>query len=236
LVINLESGRLDLFRQRLSIEARVTAIRLEECSEAQVFGLQIPLLVRDQEPRDQPSHHGEPGSNQEHRLLALECVGERVLDRRKDLRSDRGAGFPNGSGEAEIMASKRSREGLRSTEKGRDAGAHLTEGVEDAVEDNEEGKDALDGSQSAPDDKSHNGPAEETESHSLLTPDAVHKEPANDAAGEVETVNHGLVRCQCLDMTQDRERAVITPYPMFCVVLLFGLNWAMMVDEKMPNG
>jgi hypothetical protein len=32
--------------------------------------------------------------------------------------------------------------------------------------------------------------------HNLLAPDTVHKEPANDAAGEVETVDHGLVRCQ----------------------------------------
>jgi len=30
----------------------------------------------------------------------------------------------------------------------------------------------------------------------LLAADAVHEEAANDAAGEVETVDHGLVRCQ----------------------------------------
>src|ERR1700722_18458550 len=133
LVINLESGRLDLLRQTLSVEARVMAIRLEEFSETQVLGLQIPLLVWNQEPRDQPSRHSKPSSNQEHRLLALERVRERVLDRRKDLRPDRCAGFSNGCGEAEVMASKWGREGLRSTEEGCDARAHLTEGVEDSV-------------------------------------------------------------------------------------------------------
>src|SRR5271168_686028 len=122
-LVKLESGRLDLLRQALSVVARVTAIRLEEFSETQVLGLQIPLLVRNQEPRDQPSHRSKPSSNQEHRLLALERVRERVLDRRKDLRPDRCAGFSNGGGEAEIMASKRGREGFRSTEEGCDARA-----------------------------------------------------------------------------------------------------------------
>src|SRR5271163_1436398 len=133
LVIKLKSGRLDLLHQALSIEARVIAIRLEEFFETQVLGFQIPLLVRNQEPRDQPSHRSKPSSNQKHRLLALERVRERVLDRRKDLRPNRCAGFPNGGGEAEVMASKRGREGFRSTEKGCDARAHLTEGVEDSV-------------------------------------------------------------------------------------------------------
>src|ERR1700733_7299753 len=133
LVTNLESGRLDLLRQALSIDACVKAIRLEELFEPQVLGLQILLLVRNQEPRDQASHHGEPSSNQEHRLLAFERVRERVLDGRKDLRSNRCAGLPNGGGKAEVMASKWGWEGLGSTEKGCDARAHLTKGVEDAV-------------------------------------------------------------------------------------------------------
>src|SRR5271155_3124075 len=133
LVIKLESGRLDLLHQALSVEARVIAIRLEEFSETQVLGLQIPLLVRNQEPRDQPSRHSKPSSNQEYRLLALECVRERVLDRHKDLRPDRCAGFSNGGGEADVMASKRGREGFSSTEEGCDTRAHLTEGVEDPV-------------------------------------------------------------------------------------------------------
>ena len=73
-LVKLEGSRLDLLHQALSVEARVIAIGLEKFSEAQVLGLQIPLLVRNQKPRDQSSRQGESSANKEYGLLALERV------------------------------------------------------------------------------------------------------------------------------------------------------------------
>ena len=112
------------------------------------------------------------------------------------MRSDGGASLAHSSCEAEVVASEWGGERLGRAEESRDAGAHLAEGVEDAVQDDEEREDGLDGVQGAADDEAHDGPAEEAEGHGLLAADAVHKKTADDTAGEVETVDYGLACCQ----------------------------------------
>ena len=107
-------------------------------------------------------------------LLPLERIAEAILDRRKDLRPDRRAGFPDGGCKPDIMAAERRREALGGAEEGRDAGAHFAEGVEDAVEDDEEREDGLDGVQGAANDEAHYRPAEEAEGHGLFSANAVH--------------------------------------------------------------
>ena len=85
-------------------------------------------------------------------------------------------------------------EGFRGGEESGYTGAHFSEGIEDAVEDDEEGKDRLDGPERAAQDEAKDTPAEETESHGLFAAYTIHEEAADYAAGEVEAVHHGLRR------------------------------------------
>ena len=65
------------------------------------------------------------------------------MDRGEDLRADSGAGFADCGGETHVVAAKGRGEGFGGCEEGGDAGTHFAEGVEDAVEDDEEGEYAL---------------------------------------------------------------------------------------------
>lgn len=47
--------------------------------------------------------------------------------------------------------------------------------------------------QRASDNKSHNGPAEETQGHGLLASNTVHEEATDYAAREVEAVHHSSI-------------------------------------------
>ena len=89
------------------------------------------------------------------------------------------------------MAPKGRGEGFCRAEEGGDAGAHFAEGVEDAVEDDEEGEDALDGGEGAAEDEADKRPEGEAEAHGLFAADAVHEEAADKAAWEVELVSLG---------------------------------------------
>jgi hypothetical protein len=90
------------------------------------------------------------------------------------------------------VATERRWEGLGRAQKGRHARPHLAEGVEDAVENDEEGEDGLNGPEGAANDESHDGPAEEAKGHGLLSTDAVHQDTADDAARQVEAVDDSL--------------------------------------------
>ena len=59
------------------------------------------------------------------------------------MRADGGAGFAYGGRETHVVASEGRGEGFGGCEECGDAGAHFAEGVEDAVEDYEEGKYGL---------------------------------------------------------------------------------------------
>lgn len=90
------------------------------------------------------------------------------------------------------MAAQRCWERFRGGKESGDAGTHFSEGVEDAVEDDEEREDFLNGSERAAEDKAEDAPAEEAEGHCLFAAYAVHEEAADYAAGEVEAIHHGL--------------------------------------------
>lgn len=53
------------------------------------------------------------------------------------------------------------------------------------------GKDALDGTNGAAEDKAHDGPDGKAKHHGLLAADAVHEKAAEKGPGEVEAVDHG---------------------------------------------
>ena len=91
------------------------------------------------------------------------------------------------------MASERRGEGLGSAQESGDTGAHLAKGVEDAVQDDEEREDGLDGPDSAAQDEAQETPEEEAEGHGLLAANPVHEEAADDAAWEVEAVDHRAI-------------------------------------------
>ena len=60
------------------------------------------------------------------------------------------------------------------------------------MEDDEEGKDALDGPKRAANYEAEDAPAEEAKGLCLLAAYAIHEEAIDYAAGEVEAVHHGL--------------------------------------------
>lgn len=72
-------------------------------------------------------------------------------------------------------------------------GPHFSEGVEDAVENDEEGEDGEDLVQGAADDESENRPQDEAQRHGLLAANLVHEEAANQSPRDVEQVEHGAV-------------------------------------------
>jgi hypothetical protein len=84
-------------------------------------------------------------------------------------------------------------ERFSSTQKSGNARAHLTESIEDAIEDDEEWEDGLNWPESSAEDETQEAPEEEAESHSLLSTDLVHEESANDTTREIEAVDHSSV-------------------------------------------
>ena len=73
------------------------------------------------------------------------------------------------------MAAQRRRERFRGREESGYPRAHFSEGIEGAVEDDEEGEDSLDGPERAAEDEAEDAPAEEAEGHCLFAAYAVHK-------------------------------------------------------------
>jgi hypothetical protein len=175
------------------ITACIKPVLLQIRLKPRILGLQIPLLIRDKKPRNEAPHHRKSSPNQEHPLLPLLRIRKRVLDRREDFRPNRCARLTNCGCETEIVPAKGSGEGFRCAKERRDSRTHFAQGVEDSVEDNEKGEHGLDGPECAAENKAENAPKEESEGHGLLASDFVHKEAANDAAGEVEAVDYCAV-------------------------------------------
>lgn len=69
-------------------------------------------------------------------------------------------------------------------------GTHLTERVEDSVQDDEQGKDFLQRVDCSTNDESHDGPENKAQGHGLFTANLVHEDTAKKAAGEIETVQN----------------------------------------------
>ena len=197
---SLESSRLSLLQQTLSIKTGIEPLLLEIILEPDILALQIPLFIRDQEPCNQATNQSKGRADEKHALLALLRIRERILDGREDLRPDRGTRLSHGGCEAHVVASQRGGERLGGAEEGGDAGAHLTQGVEDTVHDDEQREHALDGPECAAEDEAEDAPEEEAERHCLLTADLVHEETAHDAAREVEAVDH----CAVADVLDER--------------------------------
>jgi hypothetical protein len=70
---------------------------------------------------------------------------------------------------------------------------HLSERVEDAVENYKQRENTLNRLQGTSDDETKNSPEEKAESHGLLAADSVHEQSANDGTREVETVHNSAV-------------------------------------------
>ncbi len=87
------------------------------------------------------------------------------------------------------MTSEGRGKGLSRAEECSYAGTHLAEGVEDAVQDDEEWEDGLDWVQRTAEDEAKDRPACEAEAHGLFAADAVHEEAADETAGEVELLS-----------------------------------------------
>ena len=92
------------------------------------------------------------------------------------------------------MTAQRRWEGFRGCEECGYPGAHFSKGVEDAIEDDEEGKDGLDGPERPAEDEAEDTPAEKAEGHCLFAAYPIHEEATDYAAREVEAVHHGLRR------------------------------------------
>ena len=69
--------------------------------------------------------------------------------------------------------------------------AHLTQPVENSIQNDEERQDLHDGKDRAADDKSEDRPQDESDSHRLSPADFVHQESAENAAREIERVDGG---------------------------------------------
>jgi hypothetical protein len=71
--------------------------------------------------------------------------------------------------------------------------AHLTKGVEDAVQHNEEWEHGLDRPECSSKSEAQDTPEKETEDHSLLAADFIHEEATNNATWEIEAVDDSPV-------------------------------------------
>lgn len=75
--------------------------------------------------------------------------------------------------------------------------SHLSDSVENSIQDDEERKDGEKRVEGTADDESHNGPQNEAKRHGLLASNLVHEKATKKAARQVETVEqrsvaHGL--------------------------------------------
>jgi hypothetical protein len=68
-------------------------------------------------------------------------------------------------------------------------GTHLTQPVEDPIQDYEEWQNLHYGEDSTADDEAEDGPQDESESHGLPAADFVHQQSSEDAAREIENVD-----------------------------------------------
>ena len=163
LLRKLKSRALNLTRHALTISTRVIPMFFQEDPKPLILTLQIAILIRDHEPRDQSTDGRKPSTNQEHSLLALESIVERVLDRSEDLCSNGSTSLSYSRGKPKIVAPQWRGKAFARDEEGAYPGTHFAEAVEDAVEDDEEREYGLDGLEGPADDEAHDGPAGETE-------------------------------------------------------------------------
>ncbi len=98
------------------------SILLEIGAEANVLALELLVLVRDQEPRDNTANSSECSSNEEYALDTLLGIRERVLDRGEDLRADGGSGLAESGGKTKEVATNRCGEGLGAADESSDLG------------------------------------------------------------------------------------------------------------------
>jgi hypothetical protein len=166
---------------------------LEVRSELNILAFHLTLFIRDKEPGDQPTDQCKSRADQEHALLTLLGTGERVLDWSEHFSSNRCSSFSHCGCEAHVMATQWSREGLCGAEEGSHTRPHLTQGIEDAVEDNEEREDGLNRSECSTEDKSEDAPEKEAQGHRLLATNAVHEKAADNATREVEAIHDSTI-------------------------------------------
>lgn len=192
------------------------AVLLQIGTEVCILSLHILVHGGDQEPRNETTRSSKGCANKENALHAFFLITERVLDRGKDLCADGSSSLANSSSEAEEMAAKWCRERLGTAEERGDlcrlvckciwsffllnfgkhctyTRAHLAESIKDTVKDDKQGEDGLDGAESTTDDESQNGPQHKTQSHCLLTANAVHEEATSEAAGKIKQIDHGAI-------------------------------------------
>lgn len=160
--------------------------------ELGILRLQLSRHVRDQGPRNHPTHQGKCGSNQKNCLLALHRRSKGVLNRSKHLRPDRGPSLPHGGRKSKKMSPQGGGERFRGAEKRRDTRAHLPESLENSIHDNEQGEDPLNRSERAAQDEPPESPEQEAECHRLFPANAIHQKTSKQTAGKIKTVDDGL--------------------------------------------
>ena len=114
---------------------------LQVLPEFDVLAFQLSISVGNENPGDHPSAQCKRGADKKHSLGTFLNIGERILNRREDLCPNRRTCLSHRRRKAQEVSSDRRWETLRAAEKGRNARSHLSEAVEDAVEDDEERKD-----------------------------------------------------------------------------------------------
>ena len=186
--------------------------------ELGILALQSKVVIRNKHPCDDTTNESKRSTNQENSLSTLELVRERILDRREDLSANSRSSLTDSCREAKEVATQWSWEGFGTTEERCDlfveisllwfyrilfvrvlrreftyTRTHFTEGVEDAIQDNEERQDKLDLPKSTTGYKTQKSPEAETQSHSLLTADFIHKKTTDEAAWKVETIYNSTI-------------------------------------------